>query len=307
MKVIFWGCRGSIPSPISGAEVREKIVRAIRECPAGTDPEEWLDSMPVRIGSTYGGDTSCVEVASGDRRLIFDAGSGIRKLGLRMMARQEYTRPMHIFFSHLHWDHIQGLPFFVPLLKPGTEVNFYSGREDLKKFISAQNRSPFFPIDFDDIPSNMNFHRLDGAAEIDGFKVSIIPLEHPDGAFGYRVEDGGTSVVYLTDVELLQAGEDKMKAYAEFVRGADVVIADVQYGFVETREKKTWGHSSIFAFADLVAGMDVGALVLYHHEPTSTDSDLDELFNKARKYMESQPRLKGTKLIPSYAGLELDI
>ncbi|GAF72376.1 unnamed protein product, partial [marine sediment metagenome] len=136
MKITFWGCRGSIPAPLSGAEVREKIVRAVRECPSGTDPEEWLDSMPLGVGSTYGGETSCVEVSSGERRLILDAGSGIRKLGLRMMAGQEYTRPVHILFSHFHWDHIQGLPFFVPLLKPDTEINFYSGRKDIKEFIS---------------------------------------------------------------------------------------------------------------------------------------------------------------------------
>lgn len=307
MKVTFWGVRGSIPAPLPGAEVRGKILRALREYPPGTDPEEWLDSMPFGVGSTYGGETPCVEVSSGERRLIIDAGTGIRNLGLKLMKEVAHKRPLHVLFSHFHWDHIQGLPFFVPLLMPDTEVHFYSGRKDVTELLRIQHSRPFFPLDFSVMEERVSTHCLEGTTDIDGFKVSIISLEHPNDSYGYRIENGGSCLVYLTDVELLEADKDKTKKYREFVRDADLIIADMQYGFVETHEKRTWGHSSIFAFVDLVVGANVKTMALYHHDPTSTDEYLDELREKAERYVKSQPGVDGLELIPSYVGMELEV
>lgn len=307
MKIKFWGVRGSLPSPLSGVEVREKILRALRECPPGADPEEWLDSVPFGVGSTYGGETPCVEISSGERKLIIDAGTGMRNLGLKVMKEGEHKRPLHILFSHFHWDHIQGLPFFVPLLVPDAEVHFYSGREDIKELLRVQNSRPFFPLDFSIMEERVTTHCVKGTVDIDGFKVSIIPLEHVDVSYGYRIEDGGSCVVYITDLELLESSKEKMEKYREFIRDADLIIADMQYGFVETHEKRTWGHSSIFAFVDLVAGANVKTMALYHHDPTSTDDHLDRIHEDAEKYVKTQPGVEGLKMIPSYVGMELEV
>lgn len=286
--------------------MRAKILRAVRECPPGADMEEWLDTASFSIGSTYGGDTSCVEIRSDGHQVILDAGSGIRRLGLKMMAEGDNKRPIHILLSHFHWDHIQGLPFFVPLLIPGAEVHFYSGRTDAAELVAAQYRRPFFPLEFEVIESHVNVHHVNGTFDVEGFKISTMRLEHPDGSYGYRIDDGKSCIVNLTDVELLEAGKDALKEYREFVRGADVVIADVQYGFMDTHKKRTWGHSSIFAFVDLLVDTDVKRVVLFHHEPASSDEELDELFAKAIKYVKTQPGAKDLKVIPAYTGLEIE-
>ena len=203
--------------------------------------------------------------------------------------------------------HIQGIPFFVPIYSPDAEIHFYSGRDGIEDLLSQQQRSPFFPVDFKKLPSKLSFHHIKEEAEVGAYKVSVIAMNHPDVSYGYRVDDGKSCVVYLTDVELLEADRTQQNRYQEFVSGADLLIGDVQYGFMESHEKRTWGHSSIFNFIDLTVGAGVKALAFFHYDPASTDERIDELQEQAQKYIDSIPEVRDLRLVPSRVGLELKI
>src|SRR5579872_6499436 len=175
--VTFWGVRGSIATP--GPETAE-----------------------------FGGNTSCVEVQAGPARLIFDTGTGVRLLGQRMLAE---GRPLtaSVFYSHVHWDHIQGLPFFTPLYMPGTKLSFHGPRGDrpLKEVLGLQMSHPLFPVQLSDLASELSFTELHNGEQVqvgptaDDVVVRCARLNHPGGVLAYRVDHAGHSVVYATDTE----------------------------------------------------------------------------------------------------------
>ncbi|HZI06767.1 MAG TPA: MBL fold metallo-hydrolase, partial [Archangium sp.] len=241
MEVRFYGVRGSIA--VSGAHA-------------------------ARIG----GNTSCLEVTSQGHRLILDAGTGIRTLG-EVMMREGDPRKAHLFFSHLHWDHVQGFPFFTPAYLPTTELTLYGpgpgGAQALESVLARQMEPPNFPVPLSTMRSRMKFDEaLHGrTVEVGPFKVTPIDVPHPQGCLAYRVEADGHSFVYATDVEVRMA--DLCPEVGRLFEGVDVLCLDAQYTPDEYEgrrgmAKKGWGHSTMMDAAG-VAGM-VGAkrLCLFH-------------------------------------------
>ncbi len=249
MRVRFFGTRGSIATP--GPETVQ-----------------------------YGGNTPCVEVRVGNGRLIFDSGTGIRKLGLSMM--KETRSEGCIFFSHVHWDHIQGLPFFLPAYKEGNRFELMGaetcGRK-IRKLLSDQMEKVYFPVDLSAMRAELRFKDLgDEAIERFGAVIRTVHVNHTTDTRGFRVEKDGLTIVYLTDNELERCKEDGATPYDRFVRfaaGADLLIHDAQYERATLPKYKNWGHS---AYEDAVRlALDAGArrLALYHHDPLTSDSDID--------------------------------
>ena len=254
----FWGVRGSIPVP----------------------GEQTLD---------YGGNTSCVEVCAAQTHVIFDAGTGIRELGKHVRGKPAQT--YHLFLSHLHWDHIQGFPFFEPLYNPQTTIHLYgvnSAVASVESSLAGQMNHANFPLALSDLPCKLVFHEVSPNQPIaisNKITVTAMPGQHPGGVFLYRIATASYSMVYATDTE---HDAKPTRALIEFLQNADVLIYDSTYtpdeyeGYVG-QSKEGWGHSTYAAGALLAKLADVRQLVLFHHEPDRSDRALTMIEKKARK------------------------
>ncbi|MEW6266868.1 MAG: MBL fold metallo-hydrolase [Thermodesulfobacteriota bacterium] len=293
MRIKFWGVRGSIPAPISSQRITEKIIMALTGAKGMNleDPAEvraYVESLPSDLKGTTGGNTPCLEVSTGGRHLIFDAGTGLRELGRELMrgpfGRGEGTA--HLFMSHTHWDHIQGFPFFIPAYIPGNRLIIYSPKKDIEeKFTIQQIDQDMFPMKLQNMGAEISFVTItkDGL-NLDGVKVSCILLHHPGGSWAYRVESDGKVLVYATDGEYQDLSQTALQPYLNFFSMADVLIFDSMYTFSESVTKEGWGHSTSLVGVDLAVKTGVKKLVLFHHEPNYTDGYLKEIVDKTIQY-----------------------
>ena len=292
MQVRLWGVRGSIAAPLTSAGLREKAKSLLSEArpedlasPAAIDA--YLDRS--EHAWTYGGNTSCVEVSFGDVLFVLDSGTGIRALGGALKAEgRDKTAKIHMFFTHFHWDHICGFPFFLPIYQPGREIGVWSGRSDSERLLSLQMGDAHFPVKWNNLPSRITCTQLpeNTPTTIEDAQVRILPLIHPDKAYGYRIDHAGKSVVYLTDTEVSKNPDKVAGTYAKFVEGADLVIVDAMYGFLDFHDHINFGHSTIFTFIDFFRDANIGELVIFHHDPLASDPQVTRLCNDARRYKE---------------------
>ena len=216
--------------------------------------------------------------------MIFDAGSGIRALGDCMM-KEAAGNPVEtkIFLTHFHWDHIQGVPFFAPIYSPKNHVSFYSGSTGtpLQETLEGQMARPYFPIDFAQVAARRDFHQIapgDIVSTAD-LVVRPFPLNHPQGASGYRIECGGAVIVYATDYEHGDPVLDKV--LLEFSQGADLLVCDAQYTPDEYATHVGWGHSTWEHAAALANEAGAKQLVLFHHDPTHNDDAMTAIVAQA--------------------------
>jgi phosphoribosyl 1,2-cyclic phosphodiesterase len=255
MSVRFWGVRGSCPSP--GPETVE-----------------------------VGGNTSCVEVVCGETRIVLDAGTGLRRLGNELLGRGPVD--VTVLLSHVHWDHIQGLPFFAPIFAKTTKLRVISGASGtpLRETMRRQMSSPMFPVDLDDVPSALAFDevREHDHLRIGDADVTLARANHTDPVYAYRVEHGGRSVVYATDTEHYACVDHRL---AKLAAGADLLVYDAQYLPDEyTGEsgmsRVGWGHSTYEAGVALARAAGVSRLVLFHHDPSRDDEGVRAIEAKTR-------------------------
>lgn len=226
---------------------------------------------------TAGGNTACVEVTAGDTRIILDAGTGLRTLGDERMAKG--PRHSTILLSHLHWDHVAGLPFFTPIYVPGHRVEIASGPNGVMPHddaIRSLFRAPFFPVDYAQLADQVSTRELRANEKftIGDITITMAKLNHPDPVYGFRLEHGGHSIVYATDTEHFACVDPTLKKLAA---GADILIYDSQYTPEEYPSKVGWGHSTWLAGAELARAAGVPQLVLFHHDPNRTDAQLAEI------------------------------
>jgi len=258
MRIKFWGVRGSTPTP---------------------QTENLRD----------GGNSSCVEVRIDDRIYILDCGTGFRVLG-HQLGNEFGDRPFsaHIFVSHFHWDHIQGIPFFRPLYEsPKSQFSFHcsSRTRSLKQVMMEQMASPYFPVDLNQMKAVRSFYEIDtGRVTLeDGIQVQTAWLNHPQGCMGFRFETKDGILVYATDNEPGDAGFDK--AVRKLAEGADVLIYDAQYLPEEYEARRRgWGHSHWREAVNIVMESGAKELILFHHDPDHNDSCIDQVVKEARNY-----------------------
>lgn len=258
MTIRFWGVRGSVATPGPATE-------------------------------SVGGNTSAVEVRCGAERVVFDAGTGLRALGDAWMADGGDVRAT-LVLSHLHWDHIQGLPFFAPLYRPSTELSIVSSGEArgaTRRALMTQMRAPTFPVDWSALPSRLRYRELRPGEDhgLGEARLRALRLPHPGGdVSAYRLDYRGVSVVYATDVERESGADDGLEELAE---GADVLIHDAQYTPAEYRgeggmPRRGWGHSTYESATRLARRAGVGRLILFHHDPTHDDARVAAIEGAAR-------------------------
>ena len=264
-----WGTRGSIPSP-------------------------------GHATAHFGGNTSCLLVQAGGRRFIFDAGTGIRGLGQRMLEEGERTEA-DLFLTHFHWDHIQGIPFFAPLYNPETDIRIHGapqGDRDVESIFRAQLKPIYFPIPFEALEANMQFRHIDaGPWESDDVTVSAMRMRHPANTYGYRIDTKGMSIAYMPDNELIGARypveDDWYDRLVEFVGDADLLFHDAMFTDAEYPAREGWGHSTFTQAVELAQRAGVRSLRFFHHAPDRSDAELlDILTDLSDRLVASGDRLE---------------
>lgn len=250
----FWGVRGTLP-------------------------------VPNRAMAGIGGNTPCVEITlpSGEV-LIIDCGTGARDAGKSLQNRAPKPAGIHLFFSHFHWDHIQGLPFFAPLFHKDFSISFYSRLPPRRvaSILRTEFAKPYFPVSFEELPAERHFVQIsDQPIQLGEAEISSFPLSHPDGAWGYRVEADGRSIVYACDHEHGDVACDQSLRHATL--RADILIYDAHYTPREHSRHRGWGHSTWLEGVRLAKESEVKSLILFHHSPDRDDRNVGRIVNQARK------------------------
>ncbi len=322
MKIKIWGARGSTPAPIRPEAITEKIVSVflsmasssakqkqelletlLEELPADATTEEvqasldhrrqvielYLNRLSPLAASTAGGNTPCIEVRSGNDIFIIDAGSGIRELGLELMRGPcgEGKGVIHLLFSHPHWDHIQGFPFFRPAFIPGNKIFMY-GVHDMEAALYRQQEAISFPISLDYMQATKTFIQIKPNEILDfgDLRIRNICNYHPGDAYSYRFEKGNKAFVYASDASYPD-GMD-MRSFLNFFADADLLIFDAQFTQRESDEKEDWGHSSSFVGVEMAQQANVKNLALFHYDPTYSDQDLEKILEDTLRFQQNQ-------------------
>ena len=250
-------------------------------------------AAPGPLTAKYGGNTSCVhiELETG-HDLILDAGTGIRLLGNKLAKK---SAPTNILLSHGHWDHIQGYPFFAPIYQPDRDIHVYISVERGRKLLNTlfeQMDGTHFPVKAEDLPSN-NFAKFKGVEselyEREGINVVRRPLNHPGGGSAYKINENGATCAYVTDNELdpPYTPNTNYDQWVNYLHGVDVLIHDAQYTEDDMPHKHGWGHSLLSQVRQLATDAEVGTLVMFHHDPDRSDSQLDEIQIENQNYLKS--------------------
>ncbi|MDA8100780.1 MAG: MBL fold metallo-hydrolase [Nitrospiraceae bacterium] len=257
MKITYWGARGSIP--VSGAEYVK-----------------------------YGGDTTCIEVTSRDGdTIIVDAGTGLRKLGNKALASGR--KHVSLLFTHAHWDHLMGFPFFKPIYMKGTKIDLYGcpyAQESVKAILSKTMMAPYFPVEFGMIQAEVTSRGVcDSAFAIGPVEITPIQLNHPNQGIGYRFMEDGKSFVFLTDNELTlrHNGGASYEEYVKFSEGADLLVHDAEYTKEQYQLTKGWGHSVYTDALRLALDARAKQFGLFHHNQERSDADLDKLVDDCNR------------------------
>lgn len=268
--VTFWGVRGSIPTPGHATQ-------------------------------RYGGNTACIEVKANDELFILDGGSGMRSLGQDIVSRQGHPAiSAHLLFSHSHWDHIQGFPFFIPAYSPQSQMKIYGTNANdrvIFDLLHGQMQDRYFPVQFSDLGSHIKpDHLNNGQRDINGVVVDFFNTYHPGGSLAYSISCNGKKVIYSTDNELDMVLLNKEETLIdtsiprrappellEFLSGADLVIADGQYTDEEYPNKINWGHARANTLVDVCLEAGVKNLAVTHHDPMHSDDMVDEKILSCRE------------------------
>jgi phosphoribosyl 1,2-cyclic phosphodiesterase len=319
MLIRFWGSRGSLPVSLGTAALQEKLVKALVAASGkNLDTEDkaraFVAGIPeFAVSHTFGGNSSCVQIdAGGDEYVICDVGSGARELGNRILAEHgpRKTHTFHVFMSHMHWDHIMGFPFFAPVYIPGNRIRIYGCHPMVERAFRMQHSAPSFPVDFDQLPSTIEFVQLKPGERYDiaGMAVTAKLQAHSGDSFGYRFEHGGKSVVYSTDSEHKLEDLGETEGFASFFRDADLVIFDAMYSLAEAISvKEDWGHSSNIVGVELCQIAGAKRLCLFHHEPISDDEHLVGIWGETRRLEEITRSGTPLEILAAYDGLEIVI
>lgn len=261
MHIKFWGTRGSV-------------------------------SAPGKERMRYGGHTTCVSVKTADNTLIIiDGGTGIKDLSDYISQKKSDIKEFKILMTHGHWDHIIGFPFFLPFYFKKYTIDFYgtsSTNRNLKKLVTHIWEPPFFPVPFEKLQAKFRFHpvSIKKHFQLGSATISMIPLNHPNGGLGYKIECSNKSFVFLTDNELSYRHHKSFNYnnYVNFASGSDLLVHDGQYTKKEYKITRGWGHSTYNEVFDLALKAKVKQVALTHHDYNHSDKEIDSYIKEGRNF-----------------------
>jgi phosphoribosyl 1,2-cyclic phosphodiesterase len=257
MEIRFWGTRGSIPAP--GPSTLE-----------------------------FGGNTTCLEVVlRSGRRIVIDGGTGIRVLGEQLKTKVATIR-LHLLLTHNHWDHLIGLPFFFPIYREDSEIKIDGwplAFQALKRVFDDHMGDGFFPVAFEQLKAHISFvNKIARSPQVlDDVEIEALPVNHPQGCLGFRFQEEGHTLVFITDNELGLDGGYRFPDFVKFARDADLLIHDAQYLPEEMSVHRGWGHSTYEEAVHLALEAGAKTLLLTHHDPSRTDEQVRKIINRARE------------------------
>lgn len=296
MQIKLWGVRGSLPTPLTDYDYRDKLTsilsKAINEnLSSKKEIPKFINNLSSELKGHFGGNTTCAEIISDSgKSYIIDCGTGIRPLGDRIISNESGrgSAEIDIFMTHTHWDHVQGLPFFKPIYFPGNKINFYSPIKDLEKRFIYQQDFRFFPVKFEDMAADKTFTTLTKGQVLEpepGLKIDFRLLKHPGASYAYRFRQKDKTLIFCTDAEFTGEFVEIIPADGDdFFHETDVLIIDSQYTLDESFIKLNWGHTSYTMAVNLAVRWKVKKLILTHHEPSYSDIEITENCKKAEEH-----------------------
>jgi phosphoribosyl 1,2-cyclic phosphodiesterase len=309
-----------LPVAQTANTIRGKIARALvaakgRSFVDEAEADRFIgEEMAFAAGNSYGGATTCIEIEAGDGSyIVCDLGSGLREFGLDAMRRcaEGHERTYNVFMSHVHWDHIMGFPFFIPVFDPGARIIIHSGHEDAEVALRRQQEEMSFPVAFDWLRAKIEFVTVKPGTvySVGGVQVEVMEQHHSHVSYGYRFTDAeGKTVIFSTDSEHKIEQMEGEADVANFFREADLVICDTMYSLADSVSmKEDWGHSSNIVAIDLCHEAEAKRLALFHHEPTYSDEDLDRMHRESIRYEELTRRDLPLEVLCAYDGLEVTL
>lgn len=323
MKLKLWGTRGSLPRAIGNHEFIEIVDQLARKAEkAGlASISEFRNAMrdgDLATPLTLGGNTMCTEVIHSNHRFFVDMGTGITDAGEEAMTsgRTEFQ----IFQTHMHWDHIMGMPFFKPLFIPGNKIVIYHVHANAPEYIKIQFNGINFPVKWEQLSAAIEFRKvkLYEKLKFNDIVVSPFALDHPGGCFGWRFEAGGKSAMIGVDGEYKRTSKEELGRDLEYYQNLDLLIFDAQYEMDELASRFDWGHASPPIGVDLALREGIRNLVLVHHDPRASEERAIRMLEHAQHHLKAQlsqhqeiwkklVQPQGPRLISGYDGLEIDL
>ncbi len=301
MKLTFWGVRGSLSS---GERPDEELVRLknlltryeqLRSSSTEAASDQFIDNFLKNnkdLFSLYGSHTICLEVATAKHNIFIDGGSGMLRLASKLLQGPcgQGKGEINIFFTHFHWDHIVGLPFFTPFYIKGNKINLYAVQPELEDIIKLVFTKPMFPVPFDVLPSTIKFHTLKPREKFRVGDIELCPyaLDHPDPCWGYKITDGKGTFSHCVDTSATRVSDKSLGPDLPLYQNTDLMIFDAQYSFEEQLEKLDWGHSSANIGIDIGLKRKIPRIVFIHHDPLARPNKIRELEQLAMKYYNLQ-------------------
>ena len=319
VRIKLWGTRGSLPRSFTHQEYRDSLLRllqiagerGIEDVSALRDFVQQQENQPL----TYGGNTTCTEIRHQNRSYVVDLGTGLASFAETRRAETKFC----FFLSHLHWDHILGLPFFPQLYERKCEIDIYHLHDTVPEYLRIKFNGVNFPVKWEDLSAQINFHKLrpHQPHKFDALTVTPFQLDHPGDAFGYRFDSPEASVGIAVDNELKRKTAAELGKDHVCYQRLDFLLFDSQYELSELAMKYDWGHSSPASGIDLAFREMIKNLVLVHHDPAADDQKLAQKLINAREYAaEVYPQHRerweqvqpgGPRIISGYDGMEIDV
>ncbi len=317
MKIKIWGCRGSLPTPLNSEEYRSKLnsvlIRLKPEHLVSQETRsEFIQNLPFYLKELIGGNTTCIEVRDESNNVvIIDTGTGARELGISLSQNffRDTPSKINILYTHTHWDHISGLMFFEPMFIPTCHISFWSMYKNLKKRLETQQKSQFFPVDFNYMGAKKDFKQFPPGktVTINNLKITSMEMNHPGGCLGYRIEENGSVFTFCTDTEFDFDNKNDCDKYCNFIQDSNLVMFDTQYLIKEIHDKKNWGHSTGLTATDLCLKSNVDKLVMFHHEPADNDLEIYENCLNMKEYKNIKSKTGKLEILSGFEGQTFNI